>query len=88
LLGLRSALGPFANIRPATIFPALTHASSLKPDVVEGLDIVIVRELTGDVYFGDKGQRTTDAGLREGYDLMRYDENEVRRIATVGFEIA
>jgi len=88
LLGLRSALGLFANIRPATIFPALTDASSLKPEVVEGLDIVIVRELTGDVYFGDKGQRQTDSGVREGYDLMRYDETEVRRIATVGFEMA
>jgi len=88
LLGLRSALGLFANIRPATIFPALADASSLKPEVVDGLDIVIVRELTGDVYFGEKGHRTTPAGLRQGYDLMAYDEAEVRRIATVGFEMA
>ena len=88
LLGLRSALGLFANIRPATIFPALADASSLKPEVVDGLDIVIVRELTGDVYFGEKGHRTTPAGLRQGYDVMAYDEAEVRRIATVGFEMA
>jgi 3-isopropylmalate dehydrogenase len=88
LLGLRSALGLFANIRPANIFPALAGASSLKPEVVEGLDIVIVRELTGDVYFGEKGHRTTPAGLRQGYDIMSYDEAEVRRIATVGFEMA
>jgi len=88
LLGLRSALGLFANIRPATIFPALGDASSLKPEVVDGLDIVIVRELTGDVYFGEKGHRITPAGLRQGYDVMAYDEAEVRRIATVGFEMA
>ena len=88
LLGLRSALGLFANIRPATIFPALADASSLKPEVVDGLDIVIVRELTGDVYFGEKGHRTTPAGLRQGYDVMAYDEAEIRRIATVGFEMA
>ena len=88
LLGLRSALGLFANIRPATIFPALADASSLKPEVVDGLDIVIVRELTGDVYFGEKGHRTTSAGLRQGYDVMAYDEAEIRRIATVGFEMA
>ena len=88
LLGLRSALGLFANIRPATIFPALGDASSLKPEVVDGLDIVIVRELTGDVYFGEKGHRTTPAGLRQGYDVMAYDEAEIRRIATVGFEMA
>lgn len=88
LLGIRKELGLFANIRPATIFPALAGASSLKPEVVEGLDIVIVRELTGDVYFGEKGHRTTDGGLRQGYDVMAYDEAEIRRIATVGFEMA
>jgi 3-isopropylmalate dehydrogenase len=88
LLGIRKELGLFANIRPATIFPALAGASSLKLEVVEGLDIVIVRELTGDVYFGEKGHRTTPAGLRQGYDVMAYDEAEVRRIATVGFEMA
>ncbi|NML06129.1 3-isopropylmalate dehydrogenase [Sphingomonas sp. G-3-2-10] len=88
LLGLRSELGLFANIRPATIFPALADASSLKPEVVEGLDIVIVRELTGDVYFGDKGQRTFDNGQRQGWDMMAYTDYEIRRIATVGFEMA
>jgi 3-isopropylmalate dehydrogenase len=88
LLGLRKELGLFANIRPATIFPALADASTLKPEVVAGLDIVIVRELTGDVYFGEKGQRTLENGQRQGWDMMSYAEYEVRRIATVGFEMA
>ncbi|MES2987007.1 MAG: 3-isopropylmalate dehydrogenase [Pseudomonadota bacterium] len=88
LLSLRKELGLFANIRPATLFPGLEGASALKPEVVEGLDIVIVRELTGDVYFGEKGHRTTPEGLRQGYDVMSYTENEVERIAIVGFEMA
>ncbi len=88
LLGLRRELGLFANIRPATLFPGLEDASPLRPEIVDGLDIVIVRELTGDVYFGEKGQRTTAEGLREGYDLMRYDEREIERIAVIGFELA
>lgn len=88
LLGLRRELGLFANIRPATLFPGLEDASPLKPEVVAGLDIVIVRELTGDVYFGEKGRRTTSEGLRQGYDWMGYDEAEVERIAIVGFEMA
>ena len=88
LLGLRRELGLFANIRPATLFPGLEDASPLKPEVVAGLDIVIVRELTGDVYFGEKGRRTTQEGLRQGYDWMSYDEAEVERIAIVGFEMA
>ncbi|RYD59758.1 MAG: 3-isopropylmalate dehydrogenase [Sphingomonadales bacterium] len=88
LLALRRELGLFANIRPATLFPGLEDASPLKPEVVKGLDIVIVRELTGDVYFGEKGRRTTQEGLRQGYDWMSYDEAEVERIAIVGFEMA
>jgi 3-isopropylmalate dehydrogenase len=88
LLGIRRELGLFANIRPATLFAGLEDASPLKPEVVAGLDIVIVRELTGDVYFGEKGRRTNVEGLRQGYDWMSYDEAEVERIARVGFEMA
>ena len=88
ILGLRKELGTFANLRPAKIFDGLEDASTLKPEVARAIDLVIVRELNGDVYFGDKGRRTTAAGLCEGHDLMRYDEDEVRRIARVGFETA
>ncbi|MBW6523141.1 3-isopropylmalate dehydrogenase [Sphingomonas sp. RHCKR47] len=88
ILGLRKALETFANLRPAKIFAGLEDASTLKPEVACAIDLVIVRELNGDVYFGDKGRRTNAAGLREGHDLMRYDEDEVRRIARVGFETA
>jgi 3-isopropylmalate dehydrogenase len=88
LLGIRRELGLFANIRPASLFPGLEDASPLKPEIVAGLDIVIVRELTGDVYFGEKGRRTTLEGLRQGHDLMSYNEAEVERIARVGFEMA
>ena len=88
ILGLRKALGLFANLRPATLFEGLEDASALRPEIARAIDLVIVRELTGDVYFGEKGIRTTDAGLRQGYDLMAYDEAEVRRIATVAFEMA
>lgn len=88
LLALRRELNLFANIRPATLFAGLEGASTLKAEVVNGLDLVIVRELTGDVYFGEKGIRTTAAGLRQGYDVMCYDEAEVERIAVVGFEMA
>lgn len=88
ILGLRRELGFFANLRPATLFPGLEDASALRPEIARTLDLLIVRELNGDVYFGDKGVRTTAAGLREGYDLMSYDEDEVRRIAVVGFEAA
>ena len=88
LLGIRRELGLFANIRPATLFPGLESATSLKPEAVAGLDIVIVRELVGDVYFGEKGRRTNVEGLRQGYDVMSYNEAEVERIAKVGFEMA
>ena len=86
ILGIRKALALFANLRPALLYPELAAASSLKPDVVAGLDIVIVRELTGDIYFGEpRGRRTTAAGEREGFDTMRYAESEIVRIARVGF---
>jgi len=88
LLGIRRELGLFANIRPATLFPALADASPLKPEVVAGLDLVIVRELVGDVYFGEKGRRHDAEGLRQGFDIMSYNEAEVERIARVGFEMA
>src|SRR6185503_8345928 len=88
ILGLRKALGLFANLRPARVHAELAAASALKPEVVSGLDILIVRELTGDIYFGDpKGIRTVN-GVREGFDTMRYSEPEIRRIARVGFEAA
>jgi len=89
ILRLRKALGLFANLRPALLFPELTGASSLKPEVVSGLDILIVRELTGDIYFGEpRGRRTNASGAREGFDTMLYSEPEIRRIAEVGFTAA
>jgi 3-isopropylmalate dehydrogenase len=88
ILGLRKALGLFANLRPATLFKELADASALRPEVATQIDMVIVRELNGDVYFGEKGMRTTADGKREGYDVMSYNEDEVRRIARVGFETA
>jgi 3-isopropylmalate dehydrogenase len=89
LLGVRKDLGLFANLRPAVLFPELVNASTLKPEVVAGLDIMIVRELTGDVYFGTpRGVRTNDKGEREGVNTMIYTESEIRRIARVAFEIA
>src|SRR6185295_3613926 len=89
ILGIRKALALFANLRPALLYPELAAASTLKADVVAGLDIVIVRELTGDIYFGEpRGRRTTAEGEREGFDTMRYAESEIARIARVGFETA
>ena len=89
LLRLRKDLGLFANFRPVFMFPELIGASTLKPEIVEGLDIVILRELTGDVYFGEpRGHRTTAGGEREGYNTMRYSESEVERIAHVAFQAA
>src|SRR5437773_7346760 len=89
ILAIRKALGLFANLRPAILFPELTAASTLKADVVAGLDLMIVRELTGDIYFGEpRGRRTNASGESEGFDTMRYSENEIRRIARVGFETA
>ena len=89
ILGIRRALALFANLRPALAYPELAAASTLKADVVAGLDLVIVRELTGGVYFGEpRGRPTTAGGEREGFDTMRYAESEIARIARVGFETA
>jgi len=89
LLGLRSALGLFANLRPAMLYPELAASSMLKPEVVAGLDILIVRELTGDIYFGQpRGRRTNAQGEAEGFDTMLYSVPEIERIARVGFETA
>jgi 3-isopropylmalate dehydrogenase len=89
LLALRKELGLFANLRPAVLYPELAQASTLKADVVAGLDIMILRELTGDIYFGQpRGRRQTGSGEREGFDTMRYTESEIRRIARVGFDTA
>jgi 3-isopropylmalate dehydrogenase len=89
ILGLRKALALFANLRPALLYPELAASSTLKADVIAGLDLVIVRELTGDIYFGEpRGRRTNAAGEREGFDTMRYAEGEIARIARVGFDTA
>ena len=89
ILAIRKALGLFANLRPAMLYPELAGASTLKPEVVAGLDLMIVRELTGDIYFGQpRGRRSNAAGEAEGFDTMVYSEPEIRRIAQVGFEIA
>jgi 3-isopropylmalate dehydrogenase len=93
ILGLRKNLNLFANLRPAILYPELAGASSLKPEIVSGLDILIIRELTGDIYFGQpRGVRIaadgTYIGEREGFDTMRYSEPEIRRIAHVAFQAA
>ena len=89
LLAIRSELGLFANLRPAILYPQLAAASSLKPEIVAGLDIVIVRELTGDIYFGQpRGINALDDGQREGFNTMRYSEAEIERIVRVAFETA
>ena len=89
ILRMRKELQLFANLRPAMLFAELASASSLKPELVAGLDILILRELTGDIYFGEpRGRRTNARGEREGYDTMLYAESEIRRIAEVGFQAA
>ena len=93
ILGLRKALGLFANFRPAICYEQLTHASSLKPELVAGLDILIIRELTGDIYFGQpRGRRVSPdghfPGAEEAFDTMRYTRPEIERIARVAFEAA
>ncbi|HXF67342.1 MAG TPA: 3-isopropylmalate dehydrogenase [Burkholderiales bacterium] len=89
ILRIRKELGLFANLRPAVLFPELIGASTLKPEVVSGLDIMIVRELTGDIYFGaPRGRRVNARGESEGYDTMHYSEPEIRRIAEIGFATA
>nr|WP_054286052.1 3-isopropylmalate dehydrogenase [Gulbenkiania mobilis] len=89
LLAIRKDLNLFANLRPAILYPELANASTLKPEVVSGLDIMIVRELTGDIYFGQpRGIAVNELGEREAYNTMRYSESEIRRIAHVAFGIA
>ncbi len=89
LLRLRSEMELFANLRPAYLFPQLADASTLKPEVVAGLDILIVRELTGGIYFGQpRGVRTLDNGERQGYNTYVYSESEIRRITRVAFDAA
>ena len=89
LLRIRKTLGLFANLRPALVYPELVNASSLKPELVSGLDILILRELTGDIYFGQpRGIRVLENGERQGFDTMHYSESEIRRIAHVGFKSA
>jgi 3-isopropylmalate dehydrogenase len=88
ILGLRKALTLFANLRPARVFAGLEGHSALRPEIAGAIDLVIVRELNGDVYFGEKGFRTNAAGEREGYDVMSYATSEVERIAHVAFRAA
>ncbi len=89
LLKIRSQLGLFGNLRPAILYPQLASASTLKPEVVSGLDILIVRELTGGIYFGQpRERRTLENGERQAYDTLPYSESEIRRIAKVGFDMA
>jgi 3-isopropylmalate dehydrogenase len=89
LLTIRSELDLFGNLRPAIMYPQLSHASSLKPEFVSGLDILIVRELVGGIYFGEpRGIRTLENGEREGYNTYKYNESEIRRIGKMAFEAA
>ncbi|MGX7951674.1 3-isopropylmalate dehydrogenase [Tsuneonella sp. HG249] len=88
ILGLRAELGLFANLRPATTFAGLEGMSALRPEIARSIDLLIVRELNGDVYFGDKGTDTLPDGRRRGWDLMSYAEDEVQRIAHVAFRAA
>ena len=89
LLKIRSQLGLFGNLRPALLYPQLAEASSLKPEIVAGLDILIVRELTGGIYFGQpRESKVLENGERMAYDTLPYNESEIRRIAKVGFDMA
>ena len=89
LLGLRAGLSLFANLRPALLYPQLASASTLKPEIVSGLDIMIVRELTGGIYFGQpRGIRTLDNGQRQGFNTLVYSESEIERIGRSAFDIA
>ena len=88
ILGLRRALDLFANFRPAIVWPALADASAMKPEIVAGLDILIIRELTGDIYFGTPKGITGEKGSREGFDTMRYTEAQIARVAHVAFQAA
>ena len=89
LLALRKELGLFANLRPARVFDALVSSSSLKPELVQGLDIMILRELTGGIYFGEpRGIETLPDGQRRGVNTQVYTTSEIHRVASVGFELA
>ena len=88
ILSLRKELGLFANLRPARVFEGLEALTSLRPEVARKIDLLIIRELNGDVYFGEKGIRTLEDGRRQGWDMMSYTEDEVRRIAHTGFRAA
>jgi 3-isopropylmalate dehydrogenase len=88
LLRIRKELGLFANLRPASVFPALAGASSLRPEVVSGTDLLVIRELTGGLYFGEPRGRAFVSGVREARNTMVYDEIEVKRIARVAFDAA
>ena len=88
ILGLRKRLRLFANLRPVKLFAGLEDASALRPEVARAIDLLIVRELTGDIYFGEHSRGRTHTGLRYGQDVMRYDEAEIARIARIGFEAA
>jgi 3-isopropylmalate dehydrogenase len=88
LLRVRKELGLFANLRPASVFPALAGASTLRPEVVAGIDLLVVRELTGGLYFGEPRGRALVSGVREARNTMVYDEHEIERIARVAFESA
>ena len=89
ILGLRKSLGLFANLRPASIYAELLGASTLRPEVVEGMDLLIIRELTGGIYFGQpRGIRVLESGEREGFDTMVYRESEIERIGHVAFQAA
>jgi 3-isopropylmalate dehydrogenase len=89
LLGLRSSLGLYANLRPARVYPALVDASTLKRELVDGLDLLVVRELTGGIYFGvPRGVETLADGTRRGINTLVYTESEIERIARIAFEVA
>ena len=88
ILGLRKTLKLFANLRPVRLFAGLEDASALKPEIAAAIDLLIVRELAGDIYFGEHSRGRSSTGLRFGQDVMRYDEAEVARIARIGFEAA
>ena len=88
LLGIRKALGLFANLRPAAVIPALAEASTLRPEVVEGIDLLVVRELTGGIYFGEPRGRDEEGGKRRAWNTMVYNEDEVARITRVAFDQA
>jgi 3-isopropylmalate dehydrogenase len=88
LLKLRKSLNVYANLRPVKVFSALAGASPLRPELVANVDIMVVRELTGGIYFGTPQGREVVDGVRQGFDTMRYNEHEVRRLLTIGFELA